>query len=104
MQSSYVVLVFAAIAACPPRPPSPPPEPDVVAVDAAVRSDGADDAYVRACTNLHALGCSEGDHEDLCMVTLRLADQTQRTDLRVDCLVAAASKDAARACGTVACP
>lgn len=56
-----------------------------------------------ACANLRLLGCSEGE-QDNCEPVCIHAQEAGLTDLKPDCLSAARTKDAARACKTVKCP
>lgn len=56
-----------------------------------------------ACPRLKLLGCPEGGERE-CVAVCRHAETSRVTDLRPDCIAAAGSKAAVRACGTVACP
>jgi hypothetical protein len=55
-----------------------------------------------ACANLDRLGCPEGK-DPLCASTCVKVQSQGLTDVHPECLAAAASPEAARACGTVTC-
>jgi hypothetical protein len=66
--------------------------------------DGGD-SYDQACANIQLQGCSEGTNMN-CAVTMRTAESTKLEYYDSNCLKAATSKTAIRACGNgkVACP
>ena len=90
-----VVMIVASLAAaeCPPRP-APHPVGDAAP---------AGGSCVLACASLRSLGCREGVAVN-CVATCEHVESSRLTELHVGCLSVASSKEAARACGSVACP
>lgn len=84
-----------------PAPVPPPPPPDDV--DAGPGEAGArGDLFDKACANLRKHGCSEGfdrPGETSCAATMRRAETEKLTEMHPDCVRAAASLTALRACG-----
>ena len=69
--------------------------------------DGVDRVCAKACANLRRLDCPEGDAPDggrSCESVCEQARASHRIDLKPLCLASAKTREAARACGTVACP
>lgn len=100
MRPFAFVLLAAVLAGCPPAPTScQPPSPQA---DAAP-PDG--DACERACSNIKALGCPEGEPKtgESCVMVCRHTQVTGLTDLQPECLAAARSVDDVRACHTLKC-
>jgi hypothetical protein len=85
------VLVLAA---CTPGPvPKPVPTP----------MGDAGGSCITACNNLAALGCAEGAPDAGCVAVCNHSSEI--TNLPLDCLASAASKDEARGCdASVKCP
>lgn len=92
-----VVAASMAIDACPPSPQ--PPAPD--ASDAAPPRPGT--SCNVACAQLAVLSCQEGLDPNCATVCQHAIDQ-RITALPLDCWTAARTKEAARACGSLACP
>ena len=99
--SLFFVAIFAGlntITSCSGPSPIPSPWPDAGATDAPIVAGDC----TAACANLKILGCAEGIDPD-CARVCEKARATDLTDLHLDCLTAAASKEAARSCGTFKC-
>lgn len=122
---SGLILAVLSCACCPactpspspaPVPPNdggdsgtgPPPAPAVdaaapIAIDDASATTTADaGACANACANLASLGCPEGVAPD-CVSVCDHTQATKLTDFKPDCLAAAKSQAAAKACGSVSC-
>lgn len=93
----FAVLALVVCGCC----AAPPPAPDVGPAPLHVSDSGPTGCHT-ACVNLAALGCPEGGAS--CDLTCVHVVASGLTDLRVDCLTAAKTKEAARACGSVSCP
>lgn len=89
MKRILLALAAAALFACHPLPPIPP-------------GPSAAGNCQTACANLARLGCYEGQ-DATCTDVCTRAQDTGLTDLKPACLTAAATVEAARACGTISC-
>jgi hypothetical protein len=130
--AASAVFVVGALVGCPPQP-KPPVDADaepsmvVVALDAArgdltlpvivapkdaeAVSDARMDAprasaCSRACAKLKAVGCPEAEQIDGGLACVDLCDKAEASGkftLKPECVAAAASVEAVRACGSVRC-
>lgn len=109
-----VVILFVGLLAgecqkTPPAPPAPLPTdagPEAAAPEAGPVDEDAsprESVCARACARLKELGCKEGLAAS-CVATCERAQAEHLTDLHPDCLAAASTKEAARACKSVRCP
>jgi len=104
LAAGFILALMSTMMACPTRSP-------VVPVDA---SDGSSkDGVVvtqsmasRVCDHLRDLHCSAGyanDAGDSCEAVFDHAQSSGLFNMKGDCLLAAPSLEAARACGSVSC-
>jgi hypothetical protein len=105
---SCACVLFLTWVACTPNasatlsqdsPTAPTASPNAPNADCGVPQSGP---YVPLCAHLVALGCSAGVSCQ-CSGTFMKAER-EGLDLKANCLGMALTKEAARACGTVACP
>jgi hypothetical protein len=120
MMIRYTLILGAMLlgGGCPPYAASPGMDADatmavdgytvsITATDAPYNydADSGSSACSRACNNLQAMGCPEGnpDGGDGCYMTCMHAMQSGVFDVKPDCIAAANTADMIRACGSVKC-
>jgi hypothetical protein len=99
---TYLCLAWAvACSAQPSPPPTPPPTPPP-AVGGATGAGGSSPVpttpEAKACANLAAIGCPEGQAVD-CAEKMQLRCANPKVTCNTSCLIAASSKTVAQSCG-----